>query len=281
MEVVEWSIPQSSRSDEFKFYPLGDCHLGAIETDEDSLRAKVKQILNEPNSYMIGMGDYCECIVHTDPRWDGRNVAVWVEQDDIVRSQEDRVKAIFGPLAKRGRIVTMLTGNHEEEIHKRHDNDVIRHLCKDLKVTYGGYQAFIVLNFTRSETEYHPKGDNRQIVWHAWHGAGSAQSEGARLMRLMRLVSDIEAEIYSMGHLHGALTSHTPDRLRYDRNTGRLKSVKVTATLSGSWMKAFMQSTPERPLNPHYSEVKGYKPSRIGCPCITIKPTTREITLTS
>jgi hypothetical protein len=283
MEVVEWSIPHASRNDEFHFWPVGDCHLGAIETDEDSLRAKVKDIVHDPHGYMIGMGDYCECIVHSDPRSDIQNVADWVEKTNIVESQRRRAAEIFSPLAKRGRIIAMLTGNHEEEIHKRHDNDVIRNLCRDLDVTYGGYQAFIVLNFKRdkpdTQREGHP--DIREIVWHAWHGSGAAQSEGARLMRLLRLTNEIEAEVYSMGHLHGALTSYTPDRLRWDKNKGRIASVKVTATMSGSWMKSFMQSTPERPLNPHYSEIKGYKPSRIGCPCVTIKPSPREITLTS
>lgn len=281
MEVVEWSIPHSSRNDEFKFYPIGDCHLGAVETDEDSLRAKVKQILHEPNSYMIGMGDYCECIVNADPRSDIRNIADWVTKDNIIESQRVRAVQIFKPLADLGRIICMLTGNHEEEIHKRHQNDVIRNIVKDLGVTYGGYQAFIIINFIRHKDGSEHRGDWRQIVWHAWHGAGAAQSEGARLMRLLRLTNEIEAEVYSMGHLHGALTSYTPDRLRYDHNTGRLRSVKVTATMSGSWMKSFMQSTPERPLNPHYSEIKGYKPSRIGCPCVTIQPSPREITLTS
>jgi len=95
----------------------------------------------------------------------------------------------------------------------------------------------------------------------------------------MRLVNDIEADIYTMGHIHGAISSYTPDRLKYNEKLHKIQSVKVIATLSGSWVKAFMQSTEERPLNPHYGEVKGYKPARIGCPIIHIRPYTREMWL--
>lgn len=204
-----------------------------------------------------------------------RGLAAWVEKDNILRSQEDRLKGIFSRLAKEKRIIAILTGNHEEEIHKRHDNDIIRNLCRDFDVPYGGYQCFLALGFDRLGV------DHRTIMWHAWHGAGAAQTEGARVMRLMRLVNDIGAEIYTMGHIHGAISTYTPDRLVYDPKSHKIRSEKVIAALSGSWVKAFMQSTTEKPLGVHYGELKGYKPARIGCPKITIRPFTREITIST
>jgi len=271
LEVIERTFHYSSRSDEFRFYPIGDMHFGAVESCEGEVFRKVQQILSEPKSFIIGHGDYADCITKNDPRFDMRNVADWVERDNIVESQRARVRGLFSQAAKEKRLLGLLTGNHEEEIHLRHDNDITRNLCRDLDVPYGGYQCYLVLRFIRLDS------DIQVFIWHAWHGAGSAQTEGARLMRLMRLVSDIEADIYSMGHIHGAISTYTPDRLYFNVRSGRIESRKVIATLSGSWLRGFMQASKDVPINPYYGEKKGYKPARIGCPVIKIKPCYRQV----
>lgn len=240
-----------------------------MECAEHDIGRKIYDILEDSHSYILGKGDYSDCITKNDPRFEIRNLADWVEKDNIVESQRNRIVKLFGKLAEEKRIIGLLTGNHEEEIHKRHDNDIMRNICKDLNVRYGGYQCFVLLRFQRSA---HKGQHSETFLWHAWHGDGAAQTEGARLMRLMRLVNDIEADIYTMGHLHGAISTYTPDRLTYDERTHKIKSIKVIASLSGSWIKGFMQSTEEKPLNPYYGERKGYKPARIGCPIIHIRP---------
>lgn len=271
MEVIEFTITYKSKNDEFHFYPVGCIHKGAIECAEGEIARQMDKIVNDPVGYMLGKGDYADCITKNDPRFDHKNLALWVERDNIVESQRVEVKNLFKPLADEKRLIGLLTGNHEEEIHIRHDNDFTRNLCKDLEVPYGGYQCYVLLRFIRLGVQ------TQSFKWHAWHGAGSAQTEGARLMRLMRLVNDIEAHIYTMGHLHGAITTYTPDRLVYNERKHKIESIKVIAAISGSWLREFMQSTEETPLNPYYGEKKGYKPARIGCPMIKIRPYWREI----
>jgi len=273
MEVIEFKIPYSGRNAEFRFYPIGDIHYGAIECAEDEVAQTMNKCLNDPYAYVLGKGDYADCITKNDPRFDTRNLAPWVTKDNILESQREKVNELFRPIAKEKRLIGLLVGNHEEEIHMRHDNDFGRNICRDLDVNYGGYQCYVVLKFEQKGNEGH----HQVFIWHAWHGAGSAQTEGARLMRLMRLVHDIEANMYTMGHLHGAITTHTPDRLFYNLKSRKIESVKVIASLSGSWLKGFEQSTERRPLNPHYGEKKGYKPARIGCPVIKIRPFYREM----
>ena len=111
---------------------------------------------------------------------------------------------------------------------------------------------------------------------HAWHGSGSAQTEGARIMRLMRLVNEFEARIYLMGHLH-AIAVYTPERI-ISRN-GRLRTEKLIAACTGSWLKAYTQPHKGELLTPSYAEMKGYKPARMGCPVIKIKPQTDELSV--
>lgn len=270
MEVVE-KIIEYAWTKSYKLYPLGDIHFGAIQTAEDDLLEKVEEIRTQKEAYWIGMGDYADCIIKNDPRFDMESLAPWVKRGNIIEFQRRKVRKVFKPIADK--CLGLLTGNHEEEIHKRYQNDITRNICDDLGVPYLGYSCFLVLTFRRKNSS-----ESHQYIVHAWHGAGSAQTEGARLMRLMRLVNEVQAHIYLMGHLH-AMTQHTPDRLICIR--GRVKSLKLAATLTGSWVKTYMQPKAGQELNPHYGEMKGYKPSRIGCPVIYIRPSKDEFTIES
>ena len=211
----------------------------------------------------LGGGDWLDCITHRDKRFGMNGLADWVEKSNIVDSQERRAKEIFKPITEAGQWLGIGTGNHEETIHFFNDDDVIRNLCRELKAPYAGYQTFYILKFRRAGKITHT------VKIHSWHGAGAAQTEGARLGRLMRLVNDIEADIYLMGHLH-TITTYTPDRLI--ERAGRVKSVRLAAAICGSWLKTYAQPNRGEIKDPTYGEMKGYKPSRIGCPLIRITP---------
>lgn len=203
------------------------------------------------------MGDYADCITKDDKRFDIEGLAKWVKRDNIVESQREFVCDLFSPI--REKCLAMLTGNHEESIHIHYQNDFTRNVCKDLGTRYGGYSAFIVPSFQRTDTS------NRQYIIHAWHGSGASQTEGARMMRLMRLVNEINAHIYLMGHLH-SITMYCPERLIYFRN--KIKSVRLVSAITGAWCKTYSQG--ESSIS--YAEQKGYKPARIGCPIVHINP---------
>ena len=240
-------------------------HLGSIDSAETAVAHKIKECANRGYyGLALGVGDYADCITKNDKRFRMNGLADWVEPGNIVDSQRRRASQVLSPLVEQKQLIALGTGNHEESIHKFHDDDIVRNLCRDLKVPYAGYQAYIVLRFERENSN-----ERHQLLIHSWHGSGAAQTEGARLNRLIRLVNEIEADIYLMGHLH-AMTSHTPDRLVY-RN-GRIRSMKLAATLTGSWLKTYNQPEEGETLDPTYGEEKGYKPSRIGCPVLRIKP---------
>lgn len=218
----------------------------------------------------IGMGDYCDAITRTDKRWDQYGIAPWVVRDNIIESQRNWVVDLFKPIASK--CIGLLTGNHEEAIHRWHDNNITWNLCNDLGVPYLAYQAYVLLNFKRLD------GSTREYKIHAWHGAGAAQTDGARQMRLTRLVNEFTAHIYLMGHLH-AMNLHVADRI--DCINGRLKSQKIEATITGSWVKAYTQPMKDVPTSIAYPEMFGHKPARIGCPILHFRPDKDEFTIES
>ena len=264
MEVLSAALPVHG-NEAVNLYPLGDIHAGSIHCCEHEIQAKVREIANDSRARWVGMGDYADCILKDDPRFDMEGLAPWVEKGNIVESQRRWLRDLFSPI--KAQCLGMLTGNHEETIHLRYQDDLTLNLTRDLGVPYLGYSCFLRLDIQNTATQRH------SILVHAWHGAGAAQSEGARLLRLMRLVNDIQADVYLMGHLH-AMTAHTPDRLIYER--GKVKSIKLAATITGSWLKAYTQHGPTS-----YAERQGYRPSRIGAPTIKVYPATREFEVVS
>jgi len=267
VEVIQIPI-QYANPDTFYLYPFSDAHLGSIESAEHALERKVIECANRGRlGLAVGIGDWCDCITNHDKRFQMNGLAKWVEPGNIVQSQRERAVEIFKPLTEQKQLLAVGTGNHEETIHRFHNDDITRNICKDLKVPYAGYHTFIILKFIRSKIQ------RFNLVIHMWHGAGAAQTEGARVMRLVRLVNEIQADVYLMGHLH-AMTSHTPDRLYFQN--GEIKSKRLAATITGSWLETYHQSEEGQTQDPTYGEEKGYKPSSIGCPIIRIKPANFE-----
>jgi len=208
------------------------------------------------------MGDYSDCITPHDRRWDPSIISPWIKRDNIAECQRRWVVSLFKPV--KHRIITLLTGKHEDAIRRYLHTDITDNIVDDLGVAYGGYQCFIDLIFKRKNSS-----ESHRYRIHAWHGAGAAQTEGAQLMRLKRLVKETEADIYLMGHLHSIVHDIT-DRLTVRGN--RIKQIPQVATITGSFLKTYMQGIPHG-----YGELAGYRPSHLGCPCVIISPDKEEV----
>jgi len=262
MEVIVKEITYN-RPDIFSVYPFFDLHTGAREFSEHGLKLKVEECASKGRlGLALGGGDWHDCITHNDKRFSMNGLADWVEKSNIVDSQRRYTRELFKPVDRK-QWLGIGEGNHEATIHRYHDNDIIRNLCRDMNVPYAGYQTFYILKFKRAGKFTHA------VKIHSWHGAGGAQTEGARLARLTRLVNDIEADIYLMGHLH-TITTYTPDRLTVEN--GRVKSVRLAAAICGSWLKTYNQAKNGDIQDPTYGEMAGYRPSRIGMPIVKMIP---------
>ena len=268
MEVAR-KIIKYSRPDVFDLYGIGDIHGGSIHCAESKIKDKVNEIKNNKRAIWIGMGDYADSITTKDKRWSAYGIASWVNQGDIMKSQKDWLVDLLSPIQEKG--LGLLTGNHEETIHDRHDEDVTRHLCEKLSLPFLSYACFVDLIFKRSTEQ-----GSKMFQIFAWHGAGAAQSDGGKLMRLMKLVNEIQADIYLMGHLHDVVAK-IPHRLKCVN--GRVKSVPLVATMTGSWLTAYTQPKAGQHIGISYAEKQGYTPNKIGCPVIHIWPDRDKISV--
>lgn len=285
MEVIIKEFAYT-RSDKFFLYPIGDCHLGAVHCDEDLLRAKVYEIKSlGRQAIVLGMGDYGDCITPNDlKRWDARILAPWLlddmdtklpvwmrsNADNIGPGILDKVDEILSPIW--GSFVGLIEGNHDDGIRKHNHYNFMKELLKRANkkhtVPYAGVQCFVILRFKRKNSN-----EVHDVMLHARHGEGSSRTSGARALAVLRMaMSTPDARVTLMGHLHGQESPDIPQRLTVVR--GKIKSLNSLATMSGAWLKAYMQGVP-----PSYLERYGSPPSVLGCPRIVFEPDKCRMTL--
>lgn len=272
MEVIERTV-EYHRPDKFPLYPLGDIHLGVIHCDEDLLRAKVSEIKHQKNALWIGMGDYADLVTPSDfKRWEGKILAPWMKgnEDNIGPTQVEKVDEILSPIWDK--CIGLIEGGHDDGIRKYNHYDFMKELLKKAnkkhKVPYAGVSCLVRLNFKRKNS-----GESHDYTIHARHGEGAARTSGARALAVLRLTQVfINANITLMGHLHGQESPDIPERLIL--KNGKIKSFETIATMTGAWLKAYMQGVP-----PCYLERWGSPPSTLGCPIIIIEPDDDKMTL--
>jgi len=274
MQVITHTI-EYTRPDKFTIYPLGDEHLGVIHCDEDLLDKTINEIHRDKHSFWVGMGDYGDFITPSDfKRWSGKILAPWMQnhEDNIGATQVDRIHEMHSRIW--GKNLALLEGNHDENIRRYNHYNAIEELLKrankvsSKQVQYGGVQCFIRLLFKRKNTT-----TTHEYIIHARHGEGSARTSGARALAVLRMSqTTVNANITLMGHLHGQESPDIPQRLLLYR--GNIKSFGSIATMTGAWIRAYMQNVP-----PCYLERWGSPPSVLGCPKIIIEPDKGKITL--
>ena len=263
MKTITLRIPYESRSDVFKVVPFGDIHAGTVFCREDKVRAKAKEIKNDPFTYWVGMGDFGEFIPPKDKRFDAQVLSDgdWLKKKDIAASQEEWICDIFSPI--KDKCLGLIMGNHEVSIQRDNNHDIFGHLVSRLGVKDLGYSCFYRLMFDRG-------GSVTTVTFHIEHGSGGAQTEGGKAMRLYKSMCGFEADIYLMGHLHDVKI--LPISYLSMTLNGEIKEKSKVGCITGCWYATYTDAD-----NPSYAEQKGYSPTNMGCPVIEITPDKREM----
>ena len=258
MEVIVKEITYSHRGC-IHLYTIGDEHGGTKFCAEAKLREKIEQIKNDRVGYWVGMGDKCDFITPSDPRWDVGIIADWVHPDNIAEDQTQWYCDIYKPIAKQ--CIGLLEGNHEDAIRIHNHVDVQTNICNRLGVPNLGYSAWVRLKLNA-------RGGNTTYIVDAvfTHGAGWAITKGAKMNRLERFMDAFNARIYAMGHIHDIILETSKAYLDLDKNNNIKQRVKVGA-ITGCWFRAYSKG-----LRASYAEKRNYPPTEIGCPVFTIYP---------
>jgi len=105
--------------------------------------------------------------------------------------QYNLIEAAFKPLANRGKIIGLHSGNHETWITQSSGIQVIDLLCRSLNVPYlgPGCDTTIFVN-------------KQKYVFYSQHGSSNARLKYTKLGAVVNATKDIFAEVFLYGHVH-------------------------------------------------------------------------------
>ncbi len=256
MQVTKVTL-DFTRPDIYHLYAFGDLHAGTKHFSESEAKKTIKKIKDDPLARWVDMGDACEFIAPSDPRWDGGAIADWVKPDNVALNESDYYISLVESI--KDKCLGKIEGNHEVTLKRHYHIDVQDYICKSLGVTNLGYSAFIRMDFRRGgKTAYN-------IVGYFTHGAGCAITKGAKVNRLERVMDSFSADLYAHGHVHDLITN-TKSYLYLTDENKIVQKVKVGA-MTGCYFRTYSQNVPAS-----YGEIKNYPPTAIGSPCFTIIP---------
>lgn len=136
--------------------------------------------------------------------------------------QIDEVIELLEPLAKKGRLLGSVGGNHERRTLKTY-GDCGRTIAKALSVPYSKGVQLIDLQY----------GKHQPFRISLWHGGGSARTKGAKAQMLHRFMQSGDSQLYLVGHLHDVVQLWD---WRHKRINGKIKLQKVAGVMSSSFL---------------------------------------------
>jgi predicted phosphodiesterase len=256
LRLITSELRTNGRGDCIRLYFVGDIHIGARACDEQRLARDVKAIADDPSGYVVLMGDYCDFINRSDPRFNPGALADWVTMADLVdlsRTQRDRVVDALKPIAPQ--VLCALAGNHETAITRHYERDVYYEIVAALK-EHGagqysngvamGYNGWLKIKIDRG-------GHVETFRLRLHHGYGGGRLAGGKALNMQREIwTHANADIVAMGHTHIAKVQ--PEAVQVERG-GKIYDVPRWGLWTGTYLRGFVDDSPST-----YSEVKGYLP---------------------
>ena len=234
--------------------PLADTHIGSAFNDTLFLGYR-EWILARDNAFVVITGDVLEMAT--------KNSVGNVYDTIRPREQKDLAIKFLEPLAKAGRILAYLDGNHEHRIAKESDTYIGEYICGMMGIpqVYDPDGIFLFLrcgyDTGKFSEKYKHKGRNVYTVFmlHGWTGS---RTIGGKANNLEGMSKSVVADLY--------LSSHTHQQLAFpgvmmvpDSRSKKLVPRKQMFTSTGSFLEWA-----------GYSIRGGYKPALLGTPRIIL-----------
>lgn len=188
-------------AEQFTLWHITDTHLGAADTDEESLLELVKQIDKDPKARWTFGGDLGDLIGTGDRRWHPHQLPeryrdAMFEPGGMVEETIQHGLEIFDPI--RDKMLAWIGGNHERSARKyMGDREIGLEVCRELGFPsrYLGYGGFI-----RWEWKMNGKSISTIIDMH--HGWQGGRKPGSKMNQAELEFSFSNADIILRGHSH-------------------------------------------------------------------------------
>jgi len=227
--------------DHCELFPLGDVHYGNKTSNYKEFQ-KYLDLVNElDTARVIIMGDIIEVGQRDSP---GMSL---FSQDVMPQDQIEWVVETLEPI--KDKIICVHDGNHERRFFKNSGNNVLKNLCRELRITYAPQSAFTRINF-------------KNVGYSLWstHGTSNARLTHTKINALYNATRHIhDIDIYMMGHVHSRNFAESIIR-KPDLRNHTVKDDKSFYVLTGHFLE----------YDGSYAEEYNLQPEPIGAPIIVL-----------
>ena len=189
MKAIKCDLPYA---DTIEIHPMADLHIGDSQCDYKLIMERIEHIKNTPNAYVILDGDLMDTAIAS-------SIGDTYSANIQPMEQLKHCVKIFEPLAKAGKILAVLSGNHESRIYKATGIDTTESMCYQLGIAdrYSPTTALLFIRFGKND-----KGRRQLYTIYCTHGGGGGRREGGIVNRLADLASIVDADIFIHAHTH-------------------------------------------------------------------------------
>lgn len=211
---------------EVEIYPISDLHIGSKEFDEAQFQKLVREILDQPNRYVMIAGDIVD---------NGIKSSVSSPYDATMQPAAQRQYAaeILQPLQKR--ILAMCSGNHEYRSRKDTDTDPAELIAERLGIVevFRPDIAFIKIDLG-NRTSGNIR--NPKYCIGLTHGSGGGMMLGAGLSKSEPFAQALGVDLLISGHSHKPATAPSV-RFECDMAKGVMVAREIRIMVATGWLE--------------------------------------------
>ena len=216
-----------AENNDIHIIPISDVHLGAAEHMKKQWDQFCQSILETPNTYITLGGD----LINNATRNSVSNI---FKETMFPSTQKRKMAEMLKPLARDGRILCAVSGNHERRSQKDCDDEpMFDIMCKlDLEHLYRENMAFVKIQIGNPKASGLKNPTYTLVVT---HGAGGGMT-GAAVNKNERFGYVIDgADCLIVGHTHKPFVTQ-PSKIYVDTHNNKISFKPFKVVSSTAWL---------------------------------------------
>lgn len=215
------------KREDITIIPISDVHLGASECNQKAWEKFCKDLLRQPNTYIIILGD----MINNATKSSVSNVYA-----ETIRPFEQKRLMVEQLAPIKDRILSIIGGNHERRSYQDTDQDIMYDIAAklDIEDRYREDMAFVKIKIGDNKNCH--GSDNPSYTIACAHGAGSSIYTSAAATRAERFGMAIDgADMLVVGHIHKPLNVPVA-KIAIDQTRNKASIKQFRLVVATSWL---------------------------------------------